>query len=63
MGRKFDMSRLSPGNLRMEVTAASLSGWWTEPELRNELIVSIFHPCLNLGQLVKLGRTETGAER
>ena len=42
MGRKFDMmSGLSPGFLRVGVTAASLSEWGTEPDLREELIISL----------------------
>jgi len=42
MGRKFDMmSGLSPGFLRMGVTAASLSERGTEPDLREELMISV----------------------
>ena len=42
MGRKFAMtSGLSPGFLRMGVTAASLSDWGTEPELKEELMMCV----------------------
>ena len=42
MGRKFDMMPgLSPGFLRMGVTAASLSKWGTEPDLRENLMISV----------------------
>ncbi len=32
---------LSPSFLRIGVTAASLSDWGTEPELREELMISV----------------------
>lgn len=42
MGRKFDMmSGLNPGFLRMGGTAANLSEGGIEPELREELMISV----------------------
>ena len=42
MGRKFNkMSELSPGFLRMGVIAASLSEGGTEPDLKEELMISV----------------------
>ncbi len=42
MGQKLViLSGLSPGFLRIGVIAASLSDWGTEPELREELMISV----------------------